>query len=116
MEGLTVLEKLQIIAGGEISRFFNELNSKDYYNRKKVLLNDNKRRAGLLARILLISDKEADYKTLQKEGYRNIDYFKSVIVADKYFKDKKEKLYDYHLVLLGDTPNQKCIIWHLAQN
>ena len=41
--------------------------------------------------------------------YRN-DYFKSVIVADKYFKDKKEKLYDYHLVLLGDTPNQKCII------
>ena len=109
-EGLTVLEKLQIIAGSEISRFFNELNSKDYYNRKKVLLNDNKRRAGLLARILLISDKEADYKTLQKEGYRNIDYFKSVIVADKYFKDKKEKLYDYHLVLLGDTPNQKCII------
>ena len=65
-EGLTVLEKLQIIAGGEISRFFNELNSKDYYNRKKVLLNDNKRRAGLLARILLISDKEDDYKTLQK--------------------------------------------------
>lgn len=103
-EGLTVLEKLQIIAGGEISSFFNELNSKDYYNRKKVLLNDNKRRAGLLARILLISDNEDDYKTLQKEGYRNIDYFKSVIVADKYFKDKKEKLYDYHLVLLGDTP------------
>ena len=32
-EGLTVLEKLQIIAGGEISRFFNELNSTDYYNR-----------------------------------------------------------------------------------
>ena len=66
-EGLTVLEKLQIIAGGEISRFFNELNSKDYYNRKKVLLNDNKRRAGLLARILLISDKEDDYKLYRKK-------------------------------------------------
>lgn len=53
------------------------------------------------ANVLLISDVEEDYDGLIEYGFQNVDYFKSVIRAERYFEKEEENLKKYHLVLLG---------------
>lgn len=42
--------------------------------------------------ILLISENEEEYEELKKAGCSNIDRFKSIIRADKYFRKNPDKL------------------------
>ena len=53
--------------------------------------------------ILLISENEEEYEELKKAGCSNIDRFKSIIRADKYFRKNPDKLNQYHLALLGNS-------------
>ena len=48
------------------------------------------------ANVLLISERQEEYDELVKYGFKNIDYFKSLVIADKYFKLHPERLYKYH--------------------
>ena len=53
--------------------------------------------------ILLISENEEENEELKKAGCSNIDRFKSIIRADKYFRKNPDKLDQYHLALLGNS-------------
>lgn len=53
------------------------------------------------ANILLLSDKEYEYKVLKEAGYKNVFWFKSCLRAYEYFKDHQEELIKYDVMLLG---------------
>ena len=54
------------------------------------------------AGVLLISKNEETYLNLKKYGFKNVDWFKSIVRADKYFKEHPEELKKYHLILEGE--------------
>lgn len=53
------------------------------------------------ANILLISDNEDDLKELEEYGFKNIAYFKSIIIANNYFEEHPEELAKFHFVIKG---------------
>ena len=57
--------------------------------------------------VLLISDNNMDYEDLVKYGLKNIVYFKSIIVADKYFQEYPEELNRFNLVIKGHQEVQE---------
>lgn len=64
------------------------------------------------ANILLISDKDRDYKDLVDYGFKNIDHFKSIIRADRYFKEHPEELEKYHIIIKG-SQKVECNGFHI---
>lgn len=60
------------------------------------------------ANVLLISERQEEYDELVKYGFKNIDYFKSLVIADQYFKLHPERLYKYHLILTGKSSIHNC--------
>ena len=60
------------------------------------------------ANILLVSDIQDDYDELVKYGFKNVDYFKSIIRADQYFTKHPEELEKYHIILKGNQNVQDC--------
>lgn len=55
------------------------------------------------ANILLLSDKEFEYKTLVDAGYKNVFWFKSTLRANEYFKGKEEELEKFDIILMGSS-------------
>lgn len=53
------------------------------------------------ANILLLSDKDYEYKVLKSAGYKNIFWFKSCLRAYEYFKEHPKELEKYDIMLLG---------------
>lgn len=53
------------------------------------------------ANILLISDKDFDYKTLVEAGYKNVFWFKSTMRACEYFEGKDDELDKFDIFLSG---------------
>lgn len=107
-EGCTLQEKLEKIAGEKVQMAFRGFNVERYKILKKELLHaveEIKDKAGVL---LITSDGEI-YKKLVEYGFKNIDYFASIIVADKYFKEHPEELKKYHLIIGGKhLASQNC--------
>lgn len=107
-ENCTLREKLLEIAGNEVYDYINTLDIEKYKTEKEKALVDNRERALKEANILLISDIQDDYDELIKYGFKNIDYFKSIIRADKYFSEYPEALKKYHIILKGNQNVQYC--------
>lgn len=59
------------------------------------------------AKILLLSDKEVEYQTLVDAGYKHVFWFKSLMRAYEYFKEREEQLKKFDLVLLGSSSLKK---------
>ena len=76
--------------------------------KKERNLKDNKEKVLNEANILLISDVQDDYDEIVKYGFKNVDYFKSVIRADSYFAKHPEELEKYHIILKGNQNVQHC--------
>lgn len=55
------------------------------------------------ANILLISDQAFEYKVLVDAGYKNVTRFGSMIRAYEYFRDHKEDLDKFDVVLMGSS-------------
>lgn len=53
------------------------------------------------ANMLVISDIEDDYEGLIKYGFKNVDYFKSMVRAEHYFSTYESELEKYHIVFMG---------------
>ncbi len=87
--------------GPEIRAFYRELNPNHFEFRKAKFVLYGTTELLRSANILLISDDEYEYTTLQKYGFANIDRFKSLIRADKYFKEHPEDLNRYHIIING---------------
>lgn len=102
-ENCTLREKLHEIAGDNVNNYFESINVKSYYHKKAKELKENKEKALNTANVLLISENQEDYDELVKYGFKNVDYFKSLIRADQYFTKYPERLNKYHIVLKGYT-------------
>ena len=88
--------------------YFNNFDVNKYKLEKEKLLVNNKKNVLEKANVLLISDIQKDYDELIKYGFKNVDYFKSIVRADKYFAEHPEELQKYHIILKGNQNVQKC--------
>ncbi len=53
--------------------------------------------------VLVISEREEDKVCLEHYGFKNVDYFKSDVLAGEYFKAHMSELEKYDVLVLGDT-------------
>ncbi len=107
-ENCTLRQKLLEVAGNKVANYFSSLDIEKYKTEKEKTLKANKEKALNEANILLISDIQDDYDELIKYGFKNVDYFKSIIRADSYFAKHPEELEKYHIVLKGNQNVQHC--------
>ena len=107
-DNCTLREKLQKVAGNVVNGYFNNFDIKKYNQEKENALSSNKKNVLDTANILLISDIQEDYDELIKYGFKNVDYFKSIVRADKYFTEHPEELEKYHIILKGNQNVQHC--------
>lgn len=107
-ENQTLREKLLEIAGNKVSDYINSLDIEKYKIEKEKSLIDNKEKVLNEANVLIISDIQADYDELIKYGFKNVDYFKSIIRADTYFAKNPEELQKYHIIIKGNQNVQHC--------
>lgn len=108
-EEYTVFDKLLDGVDPRVKLFFDKFDIDEYKKRKKDFL--QKETVLNNANVLLISDNVEDYEGLLKSGFKNIDYFKSIIRADAYFESHPSELHKYHLVLIGNQNVQHCCFY-----
>ena len=109
-ENRTVREKYEEVAGNKVLNYFNNINIDKFKQNKENILKKRFSEIKSNANILLISDVEEDYNQMVNYGFKNINYFKSIIIADKYFKKHPEKLEQYHIVLTGNQNVLNCCL------
>ncbi len=107
-EKCTLRDKLLAIAGNTVNNYFSSLEIETFKKEKEKSLIENKDKVLNTANILLVSDIQDDYDELVKYGFKNVDYFKSIIRADKYFSKHPEELEKYHIILKGNQNVQQC--------
>ena len=105
-EKCTLRDKLLNVAGNIVTNFFNSLDIEKYKQEKSKVLLENKNKVLSTANVLLISDIQEDYDELVKYGFKNVDYFKSIIRANNYFAKHPEELEKYHIILKGNQEVQ----------
>ena len=103
----TLRDILLEIAGDTANNYFNNLDIETYLSRKEKTLEENKKDVLNTANVLLISDIPEDYDELIKYGFKNIDYFKSIIRADQYFAKHLQELKKYHIIINGHQATQR---------
>lgn len=107
-ENRTLKDKLLKVAGNTVNNYFSSLGIETFKQEKEKALFENKDKVLRTANILLISDIQGDYDELVKYGFKNIDYFKSIIRADQYFAKHPKELKKYHIILKGNQNVQLC--------
>ena len=110
-ENCTVEEILQDYASLEVNEYFNNLDLNMYHVDKRKKLTNYRENILKRANILLISDKQESYDELKKYGFENIDYFKSLVRADKYFDGNEEKLSKYHIIITDNDSISRCAFY-----
>ncbi len=101
-EGITLKEILERICDDDIiKKYFDNLDVNKYYEEKESFLKKQKEELLNNANVLLISDDEEEYNKIIKFGFKKVDWFKSSVVADNYFKENKKTLNKYHILMRG---------------
>ena len=111
-EGLTVKEKIRQVIGQTLLSYYANLDADEFKRRKEIFLNINGNKLLNNGRVLLISDNKEDYKQLVQYGFKNIDYFSSIVRANNYFVKNADKINQYHLILLGNQAVKSDYIQH----
>lgn len=84
-----------------LENYIQQLDISSFENRKKKYLEETKKKLFDHGEVLLISDLQEDYDALVKYGFLNIKLFKSVVLAEEFFKKYPEQLQKYHLIFEG---------------
>lgn len=105
-DGRCLKEVLEETAGERICHFFKNINKEEFEKRKQEQIAEYKARALEETNILLISGNELEYKKIKEYGFKNIDWFDSILNADKYFLEHPEELDKFHMILKGDYPRR----------
>ena len=109
-EKCTLRRDLEDIAGPIVMKYIEQLDLDKL--KEKYYSKENKERIINEANILLISDNPKDIEAMKKYGFKNIDYFESIIIADKYFTAHPEYLEKYHIIIKkGGQEVQKCLFF-----
>lgn len=98
---ITVEDELQKMVTENIKEYFDKLDVEEFKRRKLEFLKSGKEKLLKNVNILLISDIEEEYQELVKYGFSHIDYFKSIIRADSYFKKHPEEAKKYDILIDG---------------
>lgn len=109
-QNCTLREKLIKIAGNVVDNYFSSLDIDKYKEEKEKALKYNKEKVLNGSNVLLISDVQEDYDELLKYGFKNVDYFNSIIRADSYFSKHPKELEKYHIILKGNQNVQHCCL------
>lgn len=108
IDNCTVKDKLKEIAKDDVNNYFNNFDVEEFKKEKEKRILENKEKVLNNANVLLISDIQEDYDELVKYGFKNVDYFKSIVRADEYFAKHPEELEKYHIILKGHQSVQRC--------
>lgn len=100
----TVREALTLLTNGFVMDFVNKINEEEFKEEKEKIRKEQTKNIVENGNILLISDQEEEYKALKEYGFKNIDWFKSYVRADRYFSNATSRLDKYHMIIEG---NQK---------
>ena len=107
-ENRTLKDKFLEMAGDKVRAYFNSFDIEEYKKKKSEIIAQKKQSLLENANVLLISDVQEDYEALKEYGFKNVDYFKSIIRADNYFSRNPNQLNKYDIVLKGNQNVQKC--------
>lgn len=88
-----------------VDEYFENLDIEKLMEDKNQAYASYKERVLKEANVLLISNSEKEYQELLRFGFKNIDFFKSIIRADRYFQEHPDELNKYHIVLRGEKCN-----------
>ena len=102
---IEVKYKLRRITEDVIIDYFSSIDTEDYLRYKKEVL---KQEILDKVNVLLISDREEDYQSMIDFGFKNIDFFRSIIRANNYFMNHKEELKKYRLIVKGNQSVESC--------
>lgn len=88
-----------------VDEYFENLDIEKLMEAKNQAYASYKERVLNEANVLLISNSEKEYQELLRFGFKNVDFFKSIIRANKYFEEHPDELNKYHIVLRGEKCN-----------
>lgn len=98
----TIREIMRAYTTEEINNYFDNLDIQSFKAKEKKLLTEHKNKMLEEGNILLISDVEEDYEALKKFGFKNVDRFKSLIRAEKFFNIYPHYLDKYQIIIEGN--------------
>lgn len=90
------------LAGDELVEYINNMDKDEFMKSCEEKFTKNKSDVLENANVLLISEVKEDFEAMKKYGFKNVDYFRSVIRADKYWQEHPDFLKQYNLVVLGN--------------
>lgn len=98
-----------------LSRYDNIKDKEEYYKYKKEKVLQTSKKINDV-NILLISDQPEDYETLIKCGFKNINWFKSIVRAKRYFDEHPNELANHHITFIGEQSiNTEYAVFYLAE-
>lgn len=104
-EGITLKQIFERFCDEDIiKKHFDDLDVNKYYEEKEKFLKKQKEEILNNANVLLISDDDEEYNNIKSFGFKKVDWFKSSVVADNYFKKNKKVLNKYHILIEGSQP------------
>lgn len=104
----TIKEKFKKFIDVDLEKFFADFDIEQFKIRKEQFLKEQKELVLKESNVLLISDIQEDYDELVKYGFQNVDYFKSIIRADRYFQQNESELDKYHIIITGHQSVTQC--------
>lgn len=97
----TIRDLFESVAGRSLTIFLNSLDVDSFRRQKERKVSEEKEAILDFAGVLLISDDFEDYIRFKKYGYKNVDYFPSVVRAEIYFAEKPKELEKYQVLVFG---------------
>lgn len=98
----SVRDELKKLVDDATLEYFNQLDVEKFRERKEVFLKDQKEKILKKAHVLLITDNEEEYQEMMKYGFTYVDYFKSIVRADRYFEKHPDEALKYHIMIVGN--------------
>lgn len=101
-----LINRLMTMAGGEIIEYFRRFYMPGHKDKRNKKLRENGLKFLQDARVLLISNSQEDYDSLERLGFYKINWIKSGRVAKAFFEQKPGLLEKHDIVLV----NSECAL------
>lgn len=101
-------EILERVRGPLLADFFESWSPSEFASHKEEYLRYSKEYVLNHANVLLISEDDEHCEALRRKGFVNIDRFRSIVRAEKYFTAHSDTLNRYHIILYGKQSIEGC--------